>query len=221
MPGLLSVAGRLPAGRAAGLAIQVVSGHLPAHQVAITVGKMSYEVDGSLSDAVRPGGWREQGAIDDYALFVRTKAPNPAYAIAPVGQPAPPVTVVSNGANAESIRLRTSAPVVVVRDVAWDVGWHATDSANGGTPQSVRVERHGLVQQVRLPAGSDVVVFTYRPPHWLVASVLSAGSTALLLVLLALVVLRRTRRRRRVTAGPLPAPIAESALVLSSRDGPG
>jgi hypothetical protein len=216
MPGSLRVGGRLPSGGAAGLAIQVLSGHLPAQQADITVGATSYEVDGSLSDAVRPGTWREQGSLDDYALFVRTKAPALAYAVSAVGHVTPSVTTVSNGADAASIRLRTSTPVVVVRNVAWDAGWHATVSVNGGPARTVRVAHHGLVQQVRLPAGTDAVAFTYRPPHWLAASLLSAGSAGLLLVLFAVAVFRR----RRVAARPVSTSIAERALVLSSRDGP-
>ena len=41
------------------------------------------------------------------------------------------------------------------------------------------------MQQVRIPAGDDVVTFHYRPPHLLVASVLSLGAIVLLVVLLA------------------------------------
>jgi hypothetical protein len=105
--------------------------------------------------------------------------------------------VLSNGDNDESIRVRTAKPIVVVRDVAWDGGWHASVSVNGGTPRPVSVGRHGLVQQIRLPGGTDVVTFTYQPRHWPVASVLSEGSTVLLVLLGVDALRRRSRRWRR------------------------
>jgi hypothetical protein len=54
----------------------------------------------------------------------------------------------------------------------------------------------GLVQQVRLPAGNDVVTFRYRPVRFVVAGVLSLGATLLLVVLLVVSVVRLWRRRR-------------------------
>jgi hypothetical protein len=200
--GALSVSGRLPPGDAVGLAVQVVSGRLPPHQAVVFVGHGVYELDGSLSSAVRPGAWRQQGSIDEYSLFVRTQAPTPVYAITGTGRPAPPVKVLSTSSNAESIRIHATRSIVVVRDVAWDGGWHAAVSTNGGPSQTVAVDRRGLVQQIRLPAGTDVVSFSYRPLHWLVASTLSEGSSLLLLILLVEVLLRRRGRRRKGTPTP-------------------
>jgi hypothetical protein len=63
---------------------------------------------------------------------------------------------------------------------------------------------YGLVQQVHLPAGSDVVTFRYRPAHFVVAGILSMGAVLFLVVLavVAVVTAVRVRRRRR------PAPPA-------------
>ena len=57
--------------------------------------------------------------------------------------------------------------------------------------------------------GDDVVTFHYRPPHLLVASVLSLGAVALLLVLLGgwLVL----RRRRPAEHDDLAEPASETA----------
>ena len=66
------------------------------------------------------------------------------------------------------------------------------------------------MQQVRLPAGADVVTFSYRPPHWLVASVLSEGSSLLLVVLGGLAVVTSLRRRRR---GRRPAGAASAGAA--------
>jgi hypothetical protein len=245
--GARSAAGPLPPGVAVGLAVQVISGRLPPHQATITVGSRTYELDGSLSDVVRPGPWRPIGSIDEYSLFVRTSAPRPVYAVLRGGRPAPHVAVLSDTANAETVRVRTASPTVVVRDVAWDAGWHASVTVDGGPAEPLRVTPRGLMEQVRLPGGTDLVTFTYRPPHWLVASVLSIGASLLLLVLLvgvAVVGLFRPGRRGRHRRGsrsqrrsedrigsedpaepaarsaPAAVPQAPDPYVVSSRGGP-
>ena len=57
-------------------------------------------------------------------------------------------------------------------------------SVNGGPSRSVAVTSVDLVQQVRIPAGNDLVTFHYRPPHLLLASILSLGASGFLLALL-------------------------------------
>ena len=196
-PGARRVGSRLPGGSAVGLAVHVVSGRLPPHQADIVVGKKTYELDGALSGAVQPGAWRQQGSVDRYTLFVRTHAPSTVYAVAR-GQEAPPaIDVLAQSDNAESIRVRTASPVVVVRDVAWDGGWRASVSSDGGPQVTVPVDKRGLVQQVSLPSGTDIVRFSYQPRHWLVASAFSLGAAALLLVLLLDVALSRWSSRWR------------------------
>jgi hypothetical protein len=199
--GASSVVSPLPPGPASGLAVEVVSGSLPAQQATIVVAKRVYELDGALSAVIRPGRWRPQDSVDGYSLFARTEAPHPVYAIRRAGSPSPHISVLSDGANAETVSVRTASPAVVVRGVAWDPGWHASVTVNGGPARTVRVASRGLVQQVRLPAGADVVTFSYRPPHWLVATVLSEGSSLLLVALLVLAAVTSLRRRRR---GRLP-----------------
>jgi hypothetical protein len=102
-----------------------------------------------------------------------------------------------------------------VRDVAWDGGWSATVSVDGGPARVVPVVARGLVQQVRLPAGADDVTFAYQPPHWVLASTLSGVAASLLALLLVVQLVRRHRHRRRrapssvsTTVGP-PVPSAE------------
>jgi hypothetical protein len=200
--GARSVAAPLPTGAGTGLAVQVVSGHLPAHQATITVGTSTYELDGPLSDAVRPGPWQAQRSVDGHSLFGRTEPPHPVYAVGAGGGPTPRITVVSDGANAETVSVRAASPVVVVRDVAWDAGWRATVRVDGGPPRTVRVTPRGLMEQVQLPAGTDRVTFSYRPPHWRVASALSEGSSLFLLVLAGVTLFRwRSRRRHRRASG--------------------
>ena len=88
----------------------------------------------------------------------------------------------------------------MIRSVAWDAGWSATVSVNGGNAQKIPVNDFDLVQEVHIPAGDDVVSFHYRPPHLVLASVLSLGSIVLLLALLG-VWLARRRRDARENAG--------------------
>jgi hypothetical protein len=223
VPGSHKVVGQLPGRPAAGLVVQVVSGHLPAHQAVVAVGQRYFELDGSLSAAVRPGQWRQLPPVNAYSLFVRTRTPNPVHVLSSSDRPAPPVTVLSQSSNGVALRVHASAPMVLVRDVAWDAGWRASVSTNGGASRAVHVDRHDLVQEVRLPAGTDVVTFTYRPPHWELASILSGGSFLFLLGLLAWAVLRRRRERWRGGRGGVGGgavqdqrPAAESDLVLSS-----
>ncbi len=194
-PGASNVGSRLPGGSAVGLVVQVISGRLPAHQSVILVGKRTYELDGALSDAVQPGPWHQQGSVDQYTLYVRTKPPTSVYAVARDHHTAPVIKVLARSDNAEAIRVRTRAPIVIVRDVAWDAGWRASISTKGGPDVSVPVGRRGLVQQVAVPAGTDVVRFSYQPRHWLVASVLSEGAALLLLLLLVDIALRRWSSR--------------------------
>jgi hypothetical protein len=87
--------------------------------------------------------------------------------------------------------------------VAWDAGWRGSVSVNGGAPRAVDVEQAGLVQEIRIPPGDDVVTFHYRPPHLLLASVLSLGATAFLIVLLIVWLVRR-RRSPHETVAPHP-----------------
>ena len=175
----------------------------------------NYELDGSLSGAVRSGVWHYQGSVDDYSLFVRNRPPTPLYVVAGAHQPTPPIRVLSSDANSESIRLRAPTPVTVVRDVAWDSGWHASVSSDGGPTRAVAVSARDLVQEVRLPAGNDVVTFAYRPPHWLVASTLSEASSLLLAILLVITLRRRVRPRRSMASLPAPpAPMPRQAFGI-------
>ena len=201
-PGTRRVTGKLPAGPASGLAVQVVSGQIPSHQAVVDVDSHAYELDGALSAVLAPGAWYQRGTVDGQSLFVRTAAPKPWRAISSGGQPAPRVDVLSNSTNAESIRVKAGTPLAVVRDVAWDKGWGASVAVNGGPAQAIPVSTYGLVQQVHLPAGDDVVTFRYRPAHFVIASVLSLAAVLFLVVLGGVALVGAHRRRRRDATVP-------------------
>jgi hypothetical protein len=193
--GALSVSSGLPAGSSSGLAVQVLSGRLPSHQAVVMVGQHAFEIDGALSAAIQPGVWHQKGSVAGHTLLIRDSPPSPLRVIAAGSPRDPRVAVLSDQANVETIRVQVANPSVVVRSVAWDKGWGATVSVNGGPARASPVTAYGLVQQVHLPAGRDVVTFRYRPVHFVVSCILS-GAAALLLIALAIVSLVRIRRRK-------------------------
>jgi hypothetical protein len=159
----------------------------------ITVAGHAYELGGSLSSALVPGPWQVAGFSQGYAVFSLRRPPTPITATTANGRH-PPVHVLSTSTKSEEIRVDAPGPTTILRSVAWDSGWRATVSVNGGKGQKAIVHSFDLVQQVHVPAGDDTITFLYRPPHLLVGSILSAGAVAFLLVLLVLWLVRRARR---------------------------
>jgi hypothetical protein len=197
MPGDSVVTGSLPGGPAIGLTVQAVSGAVPAHQATVTVDGRTFELDGSLSSAIRPATWSMVGIADGLTLFVRQRAPMPIFALTDNKATPLRVTVLSSTTKYETIRVHVATPSTIVRDVAWDPGWRASVSVDGGPAQRVAVTDQGLVQQVRIPGGTDVVTFRYLPPHIEAASVLTVGSVVFLAVLGVWTLVRWWPRRRR------------------------
>ena len=184
----------LPAGSWVGLSLQVLGGTIPSHRVVVTAEGAPYELGGSLSSALRPGAWRVAGFSQGYVVFTSVKPSAPITARTTAGHEIP-VQVLSSSTKSEDIRVRAPTASVVIRSVAWDAGWKGTVSVNGGPARSVTVGAHDLVQEIRIPAGDDVVTFHYRPPHLLLASLLSIGAVLVLLVLLVGWLITRRRRR--------------------------
>ena len=165
-----------------------------------------------------PGPWRFVASSQGYALFTLQRAPVPIDAVTTAGRRLP-VTVVSSSTKSEQIRVRTPSAATVIRSVAWDPGWTGSVSVNGGSTRSVPVSSFDLVQQIRIPPGNDLVTFHYRPPHLLLASLLSLGSCGFLIVLLVgwLVIVFQRRRRK---AGTPDAPDASGAQGELAEDVP-
>jgi hypothetical protein len=188
--GASTVTGRPPGVAAIGLSLQVLAGSVPAQRAVVSVSGKPYELGGSLSSAIVPGPWQLGGFSQGYAVFTLRKPPEPISAATATGRRLS-VQVVQNTTKSEQVRLRAPAPSTLIRSVAWDPGWSATVSVDGGKTRSVAVEDFDLVQQVRVPAGNDLITFHYRPRHLLLASILSLGSVALLLTLLGVWLVRR------------------------------
>jgi hypothetical protein len=220
--GARSVTGPHPAGAAIGLSVQVVAGSVPSQRAVITVAGHPYELAGSLSSALVPGPWQLAGLSEGYAVFTLRKPPEPIVASTKSGGRLP-VHVVSSTTKSEQIRVQAPAAATVVRSVAWDSGWSATVSVNGGEARDIPLTDFDLVQQVHVPAGNDVVSFHYRPRHLLLASVLSLGALALLLALLGVWVVRAFRRRgtkpRRAAPSPSPSAPEDSPEAIPERVG--
>jgi hypothetical protein len=209
-PGAMRVTGGLPGGTSAGLAVQVLTGQLPGHQAVVTVGQRAFEIDGALSTAIQPDNWHWKGAVDGHSLFINNTPPSPLRVLTSGSDPDPRAVVLSDQADTETFRISAADPIVVVRSVAWDKGWSATLSVNGGPARSIPVTAAGLVQQVHLPAGRDVVTLRYRPAHFVVAGALSGAAV---LVLLALAVWSVLRSRRRRVRGPGSPAVASAERV--------
>ena len=191
--GATRVDAHLPQEQAIGLSVQVV-GSLPPHQAVIAVDGHSYELAGSLSSTVIPGPWHQAGTEQGYVVYTSTTPPTPITASTDGGRPLP-VRVLSSTTKSEQISIDAPAPSSVIRSVAWDSGWQANISVNGGASRAATVHSFDLVQKVNIPAGHVVVTFHYRPPHLTVASVLSIGGVGALLVLfVGWLVVRRRRQ---------------------------
>jgi hypothetical protein len=193
--GVSTVTGHQPSGAAIGLSVQVLAGALPSQRAVISVAGHPYELAGSLSSALQPGPWQLAGFSQGYAVFTLRKPAEQIVASTAHGRRLP-VQVLSSTTKSEQIRLQAPAPSMVIRSVAWDGGWSATVSVDGGKARDIPLNDFDLVQQVHVPAGNDVISFHYRPRHLLLASILSLGSVILLVALLAAWVTRRLRRRQ-------------------------
>jgi hypothetical protein len=211
--GARRITAALPGGDAVGLSVKA-SGLLPSLRTVITVAGHLYELGGSLSSALVPGPWQLAGFSQGYAVFTFRRPAMPFTASTTEGRHVA-VQVLSSTTKSEVIRVHAPAAARVLRSVAWDSGWKASVSVNGGAAQSLPVDSYDLVQEVHVPAGDDVITFHYRPPHLLPATVLSLGSSALLIVMFAVWLWRRPRSRRRPPDGRHDVgPIGASELAL-------
>jgi hypothetical protein len=163
-----------------------------------TVAQGTYRLDGGLRDAVAPPRWRFAGSLDGFAVF--EEQPQGAATLEPAD--AGSARVVSAPPwGSDRIEVHSRAPALLVRDVTWASGWRATLSPVPAAPGRARplpVLRHGLVQAVRVPAGTHVVSFSYRPGRAVAALALSGAGVV---VAAGLALAGRPPRRRR-PSGP-------------------
>jgi hypothetical protein len=209
----------VPAAPCVGLEVQLLSGpSLGPLQLAVRADNRSYEVNGSLEIELTPLSWTSVGKADDFAVFRTIEAPEPAW-VQRIGSEAggprlgAAVHVVAQSDDTATIEVSTKAPALLVRSMAWDPGWRAEIASGPGASDDLRgtgpangalagaaastVQRLGLVQAVRIPAGMSVVRFSYEPQGFSMGLALSSASVAAsALACLAFVLSNRRRRRR-------------------------
>jgi hypothetical protein len=210
--GNTTVAVDLGGATGSGIVIEPVSGpDLKAVRLAVaSTSGHYYMVEGALSDALNPKTWTQEGYADDFAVFKARFQPMATWLDETGGAPkgATPgdapgtgtAQVVSSSTNSETIAVKANKAALLVWSMAWDAGWHASISVDG-VQKSVSVNRVGIVQGVKVPAGSSLVSFSYRPPH---SEMGAALTTATVLVLLACFVAWERRRRRNRALGASP-----------------
>jgi hypothetical protein len=158
------------------------------------------DLDGPLQDALDKGGWRYSGRVAGFARYT-------------LDVPAPTVWIGGGGPGASTSRLSTTAeggetdyvvadrPVVVERSEAFAAGWQVQSlNLADGARENLAVQRAGLVQAVKLPAGRYRIVWSYWPPGLSLGLLSSSVGVLVLLVAAVLVIASRRRRRRRLRA---------------------
>jgi hypothetical protein len=149
--------------------------------------------DPQLEAALRPPHWQEIESYGDLRLFVNTQPRAHLWVLPAVGSEsiAAKVSVERlEDDGAELDRVSTPGPATLVRSVAFAEGWTALLRGDDGVQVRRPALRHGILQEVALPAGTTTIEWSYDPPGvgWGVAlSLLAAGGlVAGLLALFAL-----------------------------------
>ena len=93
------------------------------------------------------------------------------------------------------ITVAAATPVTLVRSMAYLPGWRASAQNTRGVSRELVVRRHGLVQSVRVPAGTWTVHFHYHAPHIELGVALSSVASFLWLGVVAMLVTGRRRPR--------------------------
>ena len=160
-----------------------------------------YALDGSIQDAVGQTGWAFTGTWAGNARFQRRSVRPPVWLQnGPAGATATQVAMADDGTEVD--RVTTSTPTLLVRSESNLPGWRATATPTaGGATRTLPIRAVGLIQGVRLPAGSWTVTFTYRAPGLdlgLAGSIVGIGA--------ALIVVGIRFARRRAAASPSHEP---------------
>jgi hypothetical protein len=167
----------------------------------IAAGGARYALDGSLQDALGQSGWAFAGTWEGNARFERSPLRPPVWLErGPAGASATQVRTDDDGTEVD--RVTSSAPVLLVRSMSDLPGWQATAAPTaGGVSRPLQIRAVGLIQGVRVPAGSWSVTFTYQAPG---IDVGLAGSAVGIGAVLVVVGVRAGRRRRPPVQGVSP-----------------
>ena len=168
-------------------------------QSTVSAGQRSYSLDGELQDALGQAGWSSTPSWNQYAVF-RQRLVRPPVWLAAAAPGASVRQVSATDWGSETDAVRAPSPLTVVRSEAYLDGWRVEAVSASGRTRSLPVEAHGLIQSVRVPAGSWTITFLYRAKGTSSGLALS-GIGALGLVAVAAGALVRRRRK----GGPLGA----------------
>ncbi len=221
---------------AVGVVARAQSGHPASVGQAIlgTPGTGAFRLAGPLVDTVTPPQWHPSSTLGPFGVYQNSSPSGAGFLVTgPTGRPSPgSVTLTGSTADGTvTFRVTSTLPALLVRSEVSASGWVATvrhvpggragpRSQNGrSTGESTATKAAtstkaattwGVLQAIRVPAGSSVVTFTYRPRADDVALAASVLGWLLILALVLWNVVRRVSPGRRVGRGPLapgsPAP---------------
>lgn len=149
----------------------------------------AFELNEPYQIALHDAGYVYSGTVGSFAVF--HGAGTPALRLDGAGQLSHHRTATWGD---EWANVSVDQPTTLIRSSSWLPGWKATAS-NTLTGESValKVERHDLIQSVRVPAGHWAIHFHYHAPYIGLGVLSSVAGT--LLVIVSYVVIRRQRSR--------------------------
>jgi hypothetical protein len=179
---------------AAGIDVRGPARDVTDASVVTAAGGARYALDGQLQDALGQSGWRFAGIWQGYARFERTRLRPPVWLAEEMqGASVHQESVSQDGTEVDVAHLPRGG--LVIRSEAYQEGWNATAvPAGGGPARTLRVAAHGLVQAVRVPAGTWTITFSYWAPGLTTGLALSAAG---IIALVAFGVVSGARHRRR------------------------
>jgi hypothetical protein len=160
---------------AGGLAVRASSG-VALGDVTVTLAGSStgYHLDTSYQQALSGPSWRLSATVGTFQVFRAAHVAASAWPADPSG--AGRVTRVRDSAWGDSwVSVTSPVAMNLERSFAYLPGWRASAVSASGVVRTLRVERSGLIQEVRVPAGTWTVHFHYHAPH---VELALAGSTA-------------------------------------------
>jgi hypothetical protein len=156
--------------------------------------KVTYELNSPMQEALDSSKWQLTNTVGTFSVFKAT-AVRPSVWLTSTTNGT--LSHVKNVAYGDTwVDVHATAPVTLVRSMAFLPGWRATAlNMATGTNVALKVTRDGLIQQVSVPSGDWRVHFHYHAPYIelsLAASVVGVG----VIVGVGLYLIVDVRRRR-------------------------
>ena len=162
----------------------------------------SYFLDGELQGFIMPNHWAYIGMDGSFAMFHNTHARGPAWALTKSGAPDPlsrPRIVTSTPWGTTVIDVNSRTPINLVWSETYADGWRANISKLSNRPvlgSQIAVHRHGLVQEVAVPAGPHRITFSYHRTADIAAIIASLAALLAGILLLAAGIATRAWKTR-------------------------